>query len=246
MRVSLIGATGNAGSRILAELARRGHQVTAIVRHPERVPQLDGVIAKECDANRVDDLASMLRDHDVVVSSVHFLDGQADKLIDAVRQARVPRYVVVGGAGSLDNGNGVKLIDAGGVPEPYKAESRAGCDFLDLLRQTSDLDWTFLSPSAQFVAGERTGVFRTRNRHRATRCKRSKLDFLRGLRGCVGRRDRAAAPFQAPIHGWLLMQPEATNDGLSGSGSQDRTQLGEDAACRPAEARIQLSETGGK
>jgi len=28
------------------------------------------------------------------------------------------------------------------------------------LRQTSDLDWTFLSPSAQFVAGERTGVFR--------------------------------------------------------------------------------------
>src|SRR6266852_3269042 len=46
------------------------------------------------------------------------------------------------------------------VPEPYKAESRAGCAFLDLLRQTSDLDWTFLSPSAQFIAGERTGVFR--------------------------------------------------------------------------------------
>jgi putative NADH-flavin reductase len=160
MRVSLIGATGNAGSRILAELAQRGHQITAIVRHPDRVPQLDRVVARQCDANRVDDLASMLRDHDVVVSSVHFLDGQAVKLIDAVRQARVPRYVVVGGAGSLDNGKGVKLIDAGGVPEPYKAESRAGCAFLDLLRQTSDLDWTFLSPSAQFIGGERTGVFR--------------------------------------------------------------------------------------
>jgi putative NADH-flavin reductase len=160
MKVCLIGATGNAGSRILAELARRGHHVTAIVRHPEKVPQLDGVIARKGDANCVDDLASMLRGHEIVVSGVHFLDGQADKLIDAVRQARVPRYVVVGGAGSLDNGNGVKLIDAGGVPEPYQAESRAGCDFLDLLRQTSDLDWTFLSPSAQFVAGERTGVFR--------------------------------------------------------------------------------------
>jgi putative NADH-flavin reductase len=160
MKVSLIGATGNAGSRILAELARRGHHVTAIVRHPDKVPQLDGVIAQKGDANRVDDLAAMLRGHDVVVSSVHFLHGQADKLIGAVRRARVPRYVVVGGAGSLDNGNGVKLIDAGGVPEPYKAESRAGCDFLDLLRQTNDLDWTFVSPSAQFVAGERTGVFR--------------------------------------------------------------------------------------
>jgi putative NADH-flavin reductase len=160
MRVSLIGATGNAGSQILAELARRGHHVTAIVRHPERVPHLDGVMAKECDVKRVDDLASMLRYHDVAVSSIHFLDAQADKLIDAVRQARVPRYVVVGGAGSLDNGKGVKLIDAGDVPEPYKAESRAGCAFLDLLRQTRDLDWTFLSPSAQFIAGERTGVFR--------------------------------------------------------------------------------------
>jgi uncharacterized protein len=160
MKISLIGATGNAGSRILAELARRRHQVTAIVRHPERVPQLPGVVAKQCDANRVDDLAALLTGHDVIVSSVHFLHGQADKLIDAARRARVPRYMVVGGAGSLDNGQGVRLIDAGGVPEPYQAESRAGCAFLDLLRQTSDLDWTFLSPSAQFVAGERTGVFR--------------------------------------------------------------------------------------
>ena len=88
MRVSLIGATGNAGSRILAELARRAHRVTAIVRHPERVPRFDGVIARECDANRADDLASLLADHDVVVSSLHFLDGQADKLIDAVRRSR--------------------------------------------------------------------------------------------------------------------------------------------------------------
>jgi len=160
MRVSLIGATGNAGSRILAELVRRAHRVTAIVRHPERVPRLDGVVARQCDANRADDLAWLLTDHDVVVSSLHFLHGKADKLIDAVRRAHVSRYVVVGGAGSLDNGSGVKLIDAGGVPEPYKAESRAGCNFLDSLRQTRDLDWTFLSPSAQFVAGERTGIFR--------------------------------------------------------------------------------------
>jgi uncharacterized protein len=160
MKVSLIGATGNAGLRILAELVRRGHQVTALVRHPEKVPKLEGVGPIACDVNHVDDLASKLGGHDVVVSSVHFLDGQADKLIGAVRQARVPRYVVVGGAGSLDNGKGVRLIDAGGVPEPYRAESGAGCVFLDMLQQTRDLDWTFLSPSAQFVAGERTGVFR--------------------------------------------------------------------------------------
>ena len=62
--------------------------VTAIVRHPERVPQLDGVIAKGCDVNRVDDLASVLKDHDVVISSVHFLDDKADKQIDEIEQPR--------------------------------------------------------------------------------------------------------------------------------------------------------------
>jgi putative NADH-flavin reductase len=160
MKIALIGATGNAGSRILAELSQRGHQVTAIVRHPEKVPRSERVTAKKCDANSIDDLVPVLRGHDVVISSLLFLDGQADKLLDAVRRASVPRYVVVGGAGSLDNGKGISLIDAGSVPEPYRVESRAGCVFLDLLRQTNDLDWTFLSPSAQFVAGQRTGNFR--------------------------------------------------------------------------------------
>ena len=45
MKIALIGATGNAGSRILAELSRRGHAVTAIARHPEKVPALTGVTA---------------------------------------------------------------------------------------------------------------------------------------------------------------------------------------------------------
>ena len=32
--------------------------------------------------------------------------------------------------------------------------------FLELLRQTPDLDWSYLSPSAMFIPGERTGKFR--------------------------------------------------------------------------------------
>jgi putative NADH-flavin reductase len=45
-------------------------------------------------------------------------------------------------------------------PPQYKAEAEAGGAFLDLLRQEKELNWTFLSPSALFVAGERTGQFR--------------------------------------------------------------------------------------
>ncbi len=39
-------------------------------------------------------------------------------------------------------------------------EARAGVKFLDTLRNEKELDWTYLSPSAEFSPGERTGKFR--------------------------------------------------------------------------------------
>jgi putative NADH-flavin reductase len=45
-------------------------------------------------------------------------------------------------------------------PPQYKAEAQKGAAFLDRLRQENELNWTLLSPSALFVAGERTGHFR--------------------------------------------------------------------------------------
>jgi putative NADH-flavin reductase len=160
MKIALIGATGNAGSRILAELSRRDHAVTAIARNIEKVPALPGVTAAKADADDVKALAATLKGHDAVISSVHFTASDPLKLIAAVKQAGVPRYLVVGGAGSLLVAPGVRLIDTPEFPALYKAEAAAGSDFLELLRKETALDWTFLSPSAMFVPGERTGKFR--------------------------------------------------------------------------------------
>ena len=160
MKIALVGATGNAGSRILAELSRRGHAVTAIARHPEKIPALKGVTPLKADAGDVAGLAAALKRHDAVISSVHFTASNPRKLIEAVHTAGVGRYLVVGGAGSLEVAPGVKLIETPEFPAIYKAEAAAGGAFLDLLRQETSLDWTFLSPSALFVPGERTGKFR--------------------------------------------------------------------------------------
>ena len=43
MKVALIGASGNGGSRLLAELSGRGHEVTAIARNPGTIAKLPGV-----------------------------------------------------------------------------------------------------------------------------------------------------------------------------------------------------------
>ena len=37
MKIALIGATGYVGAPLLQEALQRGHQVTALVRHPEKL-----------------------------------------------------------------------------------------------------------------------------------------------------------------------------------------------------------------
>ncbi|UFH51553.1 NAD(P)-dependent oxidoreductase [Pseudomonas sp. KNUC1026] len=158
-RIALIGASGQAGSRILAELSRRGHSVTAIARHPEKIEHLPGVTAVAGDANDSAQLQPLIAGHDLVISSVHFTASKPAQLLADVRASGVPRYLVVGGAGSLLAG-GKPLIESPQFPAEYLAEATAGARFLELLRQEKQLDWTFLSPSAEFFAGERTGQFR--------------------------------------------------------------------------------------
>ncbi|MGF0521501.1 NAD(P)-dependent oxidoreductase [Agrobacterium pusense] len=159
-KIALIGASGNAGSRILKELSDRGHHVTAIARSPEKIAALPNVEAKKGDVFDQAGLSKLLAGHDAVISSVHFTASDPVTLIEAVRASGVPRYLVVGGAGSLEIAPGQRVVDLPDFPAAYKAEATKGAEFLDLLKQEKQLDWTFLSPSAEFVPGEKTGKFR--------------------------------------------------------------------------------------
>ena len=160
MKIAVVGASGNAGSYITAELASRGHAVTAIARNPEKIAKLAGVVPTKGDASSEAGLTPLLRGHDAAISSIHFLASDPAKLIGAAKASGVGRYLVVGGAGSLEVAPGVRLVTTPGFPAQYKAEAQKGADFLDLLRQEKELNWTFLSPSALFAPGERTGRFR--------------------------------------------------------------------------------------
>ncbi|HVB15516.1 MAG TPA: NAD(P)H-binding protein [Stellaceae bacterium] len=81
-------------------------------------------------------------------------------MIAAVKTAGIKRLLVVRGAGSLDVAPGKALMDTDGFPDAFRAEAKAGARFLERLRMQPDLDWTFLSRSADFAPGERTGHFR--------------------------------------------------------------------------------------
>jgi len=160
MKIAVIGASGNVGSRVAAEALSRGHSVTGIARDPSKIAARKGLTAVKGDIAAPDALAKVLVGHDAVVSSARFSGVDPRDVLAAARASGVERLLVVGGAGSLEVAPGQALLDAPGFPAAYKPEASAGRDFLDVLRGETELDWTFLSPPALFGPGPRTGKFR--------------------------------------------------------------------------------------
>jgi len=160
MKIALIGATGQVGSRLLGEALERGHQVTAIARNPASLAPRDGLTALALDVTDGDKLAAALAGHDVALISVKYSQVDAAPILEAVKHAGVPRVLVVGGAGSLQVAPGADLVDTPNFPAAYKGEALAARDFLRLLRKEPAIDWTLVSPSALLQPGQRTGKFR--------------------------------------------------------------------------------------
>jgi len=170
MNIALIGATGFIGSAVLHEALARGHRVTALVTRPEKVQPHERVTALAADVMDVQKLTSQLAGFDAVISSFsghaqadvfdYFVAGTRN-IITAAKEARAPRLLVVGGAGSLEVAPGVQLIDTPDFPAQYKAAAEGARTALGLLRKESSLNWTLMSPSAMIAPGERTGIFRT-------------------------------------------------------------------------------------
>jgi putative NADH-flavin reductase len=160
MKIALVGGTGNVGTRLISELTRRGHHVTAIARRAEKLEKQGAVTSVTGDVQNEGALAAVLAGHDAVIHSVKFLNTDASKIVAATKMAKVPRLLVVGGAGSLEVSPGLLLVNSPDFPAEYKPETLAGVEFLNVLRNEKELDWTFLSPSFFFAPGERTGKFR--------------------------------------------------------------------------------------
>ena len=171
-KIVLIGASGFIGSAILKESLDRGHTVTAIVRHPEKLAlQHPGLRVKPGDVLSGKSLAELMLGGDIVVSAYNpgWLNPQIapettrgyQAIISAVKEAKISRLIVVGGAGSLYASSGERVMDTGEIPESYLPAIEALAGVLYHLQQDeTELDWAFFSPAGNIHSGERTGKFR--------------------------------------------------------------------------------------
>lgn len=175
MKVALIGASGFVGTAILNEALNRGHQVTAIVRNPEKITthheHLTIVKADVLDTAQVTDAVSGA---DAVISAYNpgwsnpdiydeFLKG-SQSIQSGTAAAGVKRYIVIGGAGSLEVAPGVQAVDTPDFPAAIKPGASAARDYHNLLKNEKDLDWTFFSPAFEMhqgTSGVRKGTYRT-------------------------------------------------------------------------------------
>ena len=171
-RIHVVGGTGFAGGHIVAEAARRGHQVASLSRHvPEAT--VDGVDYRTGDVQDEATVRSFVDGADVAVEALSprgalaepgTLRGIVSHLAELTAGAGA-RLGVVGGAGSLHVAPGGPLLhDTEAFPAAFKAEAVEMGGVLDDLRAGDpSLDWFVVSPAAAFGAqapGEATGHYR--------------------------------------------------------------------------------------
>ncbi|MFE3002266.1 NAD(P)-dependent oxidoreductase [Nocardia sp. NPDC059246] len=169
MQITVFGASGDAGSRVVAEALSRGHRVRAVARTAERLRELPAQV-EVWTGNAADpaDVEKAAAGSDVVVSATrpapgreHELVEVAAALLEGLADSGI-RLLVIGGAGSLTvAGTGKTLTEQPGFPAELVPIAEGGSRQLEVFRTTPHtVNWAYVSPAALFEPGERTGAYR--------------------------------------------------------------------------------------
>ncbi len=164
MKVAVVCANGRVGSLVVKEAVERGLEVTAVVRNENRTIA-DKVIQKDLfDLAKAD-----LEGFDAVVDAFGVWQeeelpnhSKSLKHLCDLLSGKKTRLLVVGGAGSLYvNPEHTAIVCEGpDFPPQFLPLAKAQGKALEELRKRNDVQWTFLSPAADFQAeGERTGAY---------------------------------------------------------------------------------------
>jgi putative NADH-flavin reductase len=171
MRITVFGATGQVGKRVVQQALNKGYAVTAFGRNVEALIDQDH-LNKNLTAQKgylfdEKDVAKAIDQADIVIS---VLGGSADgsdktrslglKLIIAQMQKKgKKRIIALGGMGILNAEDNTLLLHSEDYPEEYKAVGTEHLKAFESLLE-SNLDWTFFCP-ADIHDLDETGIYIT-------------------------------------------------------------------------------------
>jgi putative NADH-flavin reductase len=173
MKLFVLGATGPTGLQIVQQALAQGHEVTAFVRDPAKLPftgknlkVITGTLPGDARA-----LAEALRGHDAVISSLGLhnvlksnglIENSMRVLVPAMEQQGVRRLIIVSANGVGDTRRHAPLLPR----LMYRllltgifADKQAGEDIV----RASSLEWTIAYPTL-LTDGPRTGAYRAGER----------------------------------------------------------------------------------
>jgi len=168
MKITVIGATGMAGSAVVAEALKRGHSVTALARSAEKLAQLPAnpnLTTRTQDAFHL--TTADLTASDVVVDAfacdptkAYLHVDLATHLVSQLRETTTPRLAFILGAGSLLTGDDHHLFVRDLEKDPHAASfigaPQNQLKELTFLRGVDNVNWFGVSPAANFHPGEAT------------------------------------------------------------------------------------------
>lgn len=156
-KILVIGATGGTGRLIVSQALARGHEVTALVRSPEKGRELTGAKLIIGDARDEATLRKAVKGQQVVISAlgtpvspfrqVTLLSTATQTLVTAMKSENVPRLICITGMGAGDSaGHGGFLFDHLILPlllrKVYADKNRQ-----EEVVRNSGLDWVLIRPS---------------------------------------------------------------------------------------------------
>ena len=168
MRITVLGATGMAGTAVVNEALRRGHKVTAVSR---RRRHQGGALLTSCllDVTDAEGVAGLLEDSDAAVVALRPPAGHESDLVrlttavlDAASRSRTP-LLIIGGAAPLSSPTDPSILaidDPTIVPPAWRDVAQASLDQFRVCQAHSYEGWVYLSPPAIFGPGDVTGAYR--------------------------------------------------------------------------------------
>jgi len=169
-RIAVFGAAGSVGRCVVNEALNRGHDVTGVVRNPQRAAGLPGLaVPAFAEASDGTAIRAVLRQQDVAVMALRppagreaELVGYTRTLLDAALETGVP-VVIVGGAASLrfpDHPGWTVLTRPGFLPDAVRPIAQACHAQREAVLSTGGEGWSHICPPAGLEPGRRTGRYR--------------------------------------------------------------------------------------
>ncbi|MEV6555267.1 SDR family oxidoreductase [Nocardia sp. NPDC051756] len=154
MKVIIFGAAGRAGRAIVTEALAAGHDVTAAVRDPAKLPPVDRLTVARADVRDPDSVRAVVAGHDAVISAIGPAGRHANGLysdaaravIPAMESAGVPRLIAITSSGvRRDDPNHALWYRC--LARTLMNELYGDMRLMESRISESTVDWTFVRPT---------------------------------------------------------------------------------------------------